>query len=434
MNPRDLDATLIDSLRRDSGAEELEVFLKRGRSRRLVREKERQTQTEADERGWAVRATTARGSFFACGTGEPGQGAAWPEPDGYPLELPEPADVGEWKGPPQSEAPLASESELRALARAVDRELEQAAPRARLELLMLEDGQSESRIGNSHGVLSGWRTRFASLTLQASARGASGETVRAEWLRAELREMSPRRMAARLADQLAITTEGRSIARDRSEIVAAPEVAARLVAGLLPLFDSTVSEELVARLGGAERLGSSCFSLIDNGRLPGGVLASPVDGEGTPTREVVLVDEGVFKQPLLPWWVQRPGCRSGGCSRRDSWREQPRVGPSHLYLRPDPEVRATELVGSLSRGYYLLDVAGPGSFRFDSDRFELAVRGFEMLGGRARTPVNGVRLVGKITGLLRGLREVARDLTLVRLPVGLVGSPTIRLQGLELRG
>ena len=187
-------------------------------------------------------------------------------------------------------------------------------------------------------------------------------------------------------------------------------------------------------LGGAGRLASESWTLIDDGGLEGGALSSPVDGEGIPTRSVTLIEEGTFVQPLLGWWDERAGCRSGGCSRRDSWRDQPVLGTSHLYLKPDEEVRPGDLLRSLSRGYYRLDSAPAPEIDFGSDRFSLEVSGFEILGGTARSPVRGVRLTGKVSALLSGLGQVARDLTFHATPGGLVGSPTVRFAGLELRG
>jgi predicted Zn-dependent protease len=149
---------------------------------------------------------------------------------------------------------------------------------------------------------------------------------------------------------------------------------------------------------------------------------------------VTLIEEGTFIQPLLGWWDERPGCRSGGCSRRDSWRDQPVLGTSHLYLKPDEAVRAGDLLSSLSRGYYLLDSAPAPEIDFGNDRFSLEVSGFEILGGTARSPIRGVRLTGKVSALLSGLRQVARDLTFHATPGGLIGSPTVRFAGLELRG
>lgn len=431
MNPRDLDAAVIDRLRRASGADELELYLKRGRSRRLIEEGAERLHLEADEEGWAVRANSGRGSVFVCGSGDPAPADRWPEPDGHPVRLPSPRDGG-GPGPRSIDAALASEAEMRALADALGREVERRLEGVRLISLRIEDGQSESAIGSSLGILATSRVRGASLSLEGEIGTAAGARARLEWVERNLSDLSPRRLVARLGDVLAVRSEGRQVARDRCEVVLAPLVMTHLLTALVPLFDAATGADLVAALGGGDGLGSDRLEVIDDGRLAGGVLASQVDGEGVATRAVTLIEAGRYRQPLLPWWDERPGCLSGGSSRRDSWRQQPWVGPTHLYLRPDEGMRATELVASLSRGYYLLDAPAPARFDFERDRFLLPVNGFEILGGRARTPVTGVALTGTIGALLRGVRGLARDLTFASHPVGLVGSPSARLGGLEL--
>lgn len=433
MTVRALTGDWIEELRDAAGAAAAEVYLKRGRSRRFVRAVGTEQASEASEQGWAIRATTDRGSFLRCGTGYPEGAVGWPEPDGLPLRFPEPRPVPEWRPAAEVEAPLASESEIRSLVMAIEKELHRDLPGARIDYLVLEDGQSESWVGNSHGVLETWRGRVAALTLEASTPSKRGTRVRLEAVRREVRQLSPRQLARRLVDLLSVVADGRPLVRDRSEVVVAPRVASRLIAGLWPLFDPRRSSELVEALGRAGSLGGPALTLVDDGRLADGVVAAPVDGEGTPTQAVVLVEEGQFLQSLQPWWTEAEGVRSGGCSRRFSWRDEPRVGPSHLYLRPDGAVRAADLVSSMARGYYLLDSAPEAAFDFPADRFSLAVRGFEMLAGKAKAPVAEVVLVGRISALLAGVRAVARDLEFTPTQRGLFGSPTVRLAGLELR-
>jgi predicted Zn-dependent protease len=182
--------------------------------------------------------------------------------------------------------------------------------------------------------------------------------------------------------------------------------------------------------------------------LPGGLLASAVDGEGVPTRAVPLVEAGLYRQPLLAWWQARgdtgaseqPGARSrlapsvaSGCSLRPSFRDLPRPGPTHLFIRPQEGVRPATLLGSLERGCYLLDAEGPGRFDPEGDRFALPVCGFHLAAGAARRPLAGAWLCGSLSTLLRGVRGVARDLVFYPL-AGMVGSPTLRIAGLEVRG
>jgi len=174
-------------------------------------------------------------------------------------------------------------------------------------------------------------------------------------------------------------------------------------------------------------------TLIDNGRLPGGALEAPVDGEGLPTREVILVEQGFFRQPLLAWWqAETAAGLPCGCSRRAGWRDLPQPGPTHLYLQPDSKVPVASLLGAVKSGYYLLDATGAPRFDFAADQFALPVCGFAVEAGRASAPVARAWLCGRIATLLQGVIGVARDLAFHPLS-GMIGSPTLLVAGLELR-
>jgi predicted Zn-dependent protease len=155
-----------------------------------------------------------------------------------------------------------------------------------------------------------------------------------------------------------------------------------------------------------------------------------------PCREVVLVEEGIFRQPLLAWRdaERAGGGASSGCSRRPSWRDLPAAGPTHLYLKPEPRVSVAALVGAVRRGAYALDVAnGAGlSIDLETGRFALPVCGFRLEDGRATSPLNGVALTGDVQTFLRGIAGVGRDLAFQMLD-GMIGSPTLLVKGLEMR-
>ena len=212
-------------------------------------------------------------------------------------------------------------------------------------------------------------------------------------------------------------------------------MAAALLAALLPLL---VGPAVVARISTLRdrrgRIGSERLTIVDNGRLPGGALECPVDGEGMPCRETVLVEEGVFRQPLLAWWQvdgTAPGAGSG-CCRRASWRDLPAPGPTHLYVRPDPKLSVAALLADVRSGHYLIDVTGPARLDAEGDRFELPVCGFAVEAGCATAPIAGARLCGTATALFKGIAATARDLSFLPLD-GMLGSPTLLVTGLELR-
>jgi predicted Zn-dependent protease len=426
-----LDEVLRSLLRRH--LTDAEVYTKRGRSRRLERTPVTETSSSSQERAWAVRAGNRRGSFFAAATGDPVPGGPWPDPvAGLSLELPEPQPVPAWNPPADLDAPLIGEREGLRLLESLGRELENELPKARLLRAVLEDGSSEAELANSRGLQVSTRQRIATLYLEAAGPGHPAPTASLYVAAREPHGFHPTALARRLADRLAVSASGAPPERDSGEFLLAPVVAARLLAGLLPLL---VGPGPGSRLIGARgRFGSERVTLIDNGRFPGGAFEAPVDGEGVPTREVVLVEEGLFRQPLLAWWQE--GAAQGetcGCARRPGWRDLPSPGPTHLYLKPDPRTPVASLLGAVAQGYYLIDATGPGRFDLAGDRFALPVCGFAVESGRASAPVAGAWLHGGIGTFLKGIVGVGRDLTFHPLD-GMIGAPTVLVSGLELRG
>jgi len=423
---------LVDEVLEDLQFDEAEVYWKRGRTRTLHLTAGRYANSLDREEGWAVRAGDSRRSFFYAATGSPRPDTPWPEADGMGLRLSSPRPVPAWSAPSELDAPLMGENEAQAFLEGVGRALGEELPDARISGARLEDGSSEAFLASSRGVRGGVRRRAAALRLEAYAGNAWAQI---EVTARDARRFSPKALAHRLADRLLVAQRGNCPPRDRGEFLFAPTVAARLMAGLAPLWAGPRAEKLAASLaerGG--RLGSPVLSVVDDGRLSGGLFEAPIDGEGQPTREVVLVEKGTFRQPLLAWWQagsQRE--RASGCVLRAGWRDLPVPGPTHLFVRPDLAVPATALIGDVERGYYLLDLEGAPRIDLENDRFALPVCGFALDGGRSSGMIAGAWVVGSIGAFLRGVVAVARDLTFHPTAAGLVGSPSLLVRGLELR-
>jgi predicted Zn-dependent protease len=416
--------------------EAVEVYAKGGRSRRFSLSTAGTAAVYSDEAGWAVRAGDRRASFYAAGTGPPRNSArGWPEADGQPIRLPEPVSSPHWSEPGDFNAPLMAEREAVTLMEQIAATVAGELKGARLLQAALEDGASEVQILSSHGVRTRHRARLAALHVEVAGPRRSGPTASVYLAEREARRFNPLALARRLADRLQVLHEGRPVSRDRGVLLLAPPVMIALLTGLRPLLLGPEGEALAEALRDARgRLASEAVTLLDNGRLPGGALEAPVDGEGVATREVVLVDRGHYRGPLLPWWQsQEPHLKAVGCSRRPSWRDLPRAGFTHLSLRPQAGVGVASLVQDITRGYYLIDVTGGGTFDLQKDRFTLPVCGFEVRSGLAEAPVAGTRLCGSLSAFLKGVQMVARDLTFLPRD-GMIGSPSALVTGLELRG
>lgn len=432
MSRQDTLSAVIETLTQ-AGWEEAEVYHKVGRSRSFRLAPGSEVTSLQEEEGWATRAGDRRRSFFYAASGTPRSDVSWPEADGHGLRLPTAKLVRPWTAPADLDLPLIGENEARSLLESLGKALDTELPGARLTHAVLEDGASQSQLASSREVHAGVRQRAASLRVEATR--PPGARVSQLFIARDARRFTPTALACRLADHLLVAERGQSPARDRAETLLAPAVVIRLLSALHPLWigpdGSRQVEPLIHRNG---RIGCKALTLIDDGRLPGGLFEAPVDGEGQPCREVILVEEGLFRQPLLAWWQAPAGRgRATGCSRRASWRDLPRPGATHLHLRPDPSRSVASLLEDITRGYYLLDAEGAPRLDLGLGRFAVPVCGFAIEGGRATGSVKKVWLTGAISSFLNGILDVGRDLTFLPALGGLVGSPSLRVKGLELR-
>ncbi|HEV7667488.1 MAG TPA: metallopeptidase TldD-related protein [Thermoanaerobaculia bacterium] len=442
VNPAAVEATLKALLAR--GLPEVEVLAKRGRSRRFSLDGERTASSYAEERGWAVRAGDRRGSLFACGTGDPNPEGPWPPAYPPALRLPNPEPPPPWKEPSDFEVPLIGEREGLALLEGIARELTAELPRGRVLSAALEDGSSEGQITSSKGLSATFRGRLAALRLEAIGPGLPRPAV-IELAEREARRFNPKALARRLADRLAVgAAPGLAEDAERSgDLLLAPSVAARLLAGLAPLFFGPRTDgEISAILGQAVRIGSEALTLVDDGRFPGGAFESPIDGEGTPAREVTIIERGNFLGPVLspvqarganPTGAAGSRAQISGIARRASFRDLPTPGPTHLYIRPDLKTGVGALLGSVAIGTYLIDALGPARCDFATGSFALPVCGLAVENGKATAPIGRAWLSGEISDLLRGIAAVGRDLAFLPFD-GMIGSPTLLVKGLVLRG
>ena len=427
-------SSVLDSVSntlRDRGLSEVEVYLKEGASRRFEFGSQGLIAERHEEVGWAVRASSERASMFCAGTGSP-EGTPFPEADGYPLRLPKPYPLGDWREPAGLDIPLAVESEAFELLEACADELRRDEPSFRLLGAVLEDGESRSSIASTRGVAAEYRSRTAGLHLEAACGRGENHRVREFLIARNARQFNPRSLTRRLADRLVLLRDGRPASRDRAPVLLAPVVSARLLGALTPLLVGSEARKraepwLDLHSG---RIASRQLTVVDDGRFATGLLAAPVDGEGVPTGALHLIEEGSYRGPLEDWRSDDAQAIPGN-QRRPGWREPPETGPSHLFVLPDGGNPVRSLLVALTRGYYLIDVTGSMAFDFAANSFAVEVSGFAVRDGEAREAIARTILSGKISSLLSGVQAVGRDLTFFAAGA-ILGSPSVLVSGLEV--
>ena len=210
------------------------------------------------------------------------------------------------------------------------------------------------------------------------------------------------------------------------EAPAARQVLANLVSCLSGGAVYRKTSCLAGKLG--ERIGSDAVSVIDDGRLRGGLGSRPFDAEGQATRRTVSVSKGRLASFLLDVYSARKlGLRSTGNASRSA-SSAPGVAPTNLWLEPG-RGSLEELLRDTGRGLLVTGLFGQGFNPVTGD-FSRGARGFWIERGERAYPVEEITVAGNLTDLLRDVDRVANDL----LWLGSLGAPSFRVAQLTVAG
>ena len=172
-----------------------------------------------------------------------------------------------------------------------------------------------------------------------------------------------------------------------------------------------------------ERLGSSLATLVDDGRLPGGLGSSPFDAEGVPTRRTVVFENGTLRTFLYDtYYGRRLGAASTGNAASGG------IGPNNFYLAPGAR-NLDELIATTPRGVLVLETIG---FATESvtGTYSRGARGFAIEGGELAYPIDEFTIAGNLVEMLAALDGVASDLIFDQAIV----SPSFRIAEMTVSG
>ncbi len=189
---------------------------------------------------------------------------------------------------------------------------------------------------------------------------------------------------------------------------------------------------------------SPLCTVVDNGAMAGRRGSLNVDDEGTPSRENVLIENGVLRGYLQDRLSsQLLGAAPTGNGRRENYQHIPLPRMTNTYMLPgesDPE----EIIRSVKKGLYCATFGG-GQVDITSGNFVFsATESYLIEDGRLGRPVRGATLIGNGPEALKHVSMVGSDLKLDEgvgicgkegqsVPVG-VGIPTVRIDRITVGG
>ena len=189
------------------------------------------------------------------------------------------------------------------------------------------------------------------------------------------------------------------------------------------------------------RVGSDLVTVVDDGSIPNYRGSYTYDDEGTPSRENVLIEDGILLGYMTDViTARRLGLELTGNGRRQSYKHFPLVRMSNTFIRPGPHSH-DEIVAATKRGFYARHLGG-GEVDTTTGNFTFGVREAYLIeNGKITSPVRGATLMGNGPEVLKRIDMVGGDQAFWPGTCGkgqwvpvTSGAPTLRIAGINVGG
>jgi TldD protein len=212
--------------------------------------------------------------------------------------------------------------------------------------------------------------------------------------------------------------------------------------GLEGDFNRKGTSAFSGRIG--ERVAAEGVTVVDDGSLQDRRGSLTIDDEGTPTRETVLIEDGILKGYMQDRLNARlMGVEATGNGRRESYAHAPMPRMTNTFMKAGNDDPA-ELLSRVKKGIFAKAFGG-GQVDIVSGKFVFScTEAYLIEDGRLGAPIKGATLIGDGPSSLTKVRGIGNDFALDEgigicgkggqsVPAG-VGQPTLLVDGLTVGG
>ncbi|ARU15311.1 metalloprotease TldD [Croceicoccus marinus] len=212
--------------------------------------------------------------------------------------------------------------------------------------------------------------------------------------------------------------------------------------GLEGDFNRKGTSAFSGRIG--ERVAAPGVTVVDDGSITDRRGSLTIDDEGTPTRENVLIEDGILKGYIHDRLNARlMGVEPTGNGRRQSYAHAPMPRMTNTFMRSGKDDPA-ELMGRMKDGIYATSFGG-GQVDIVSGKFVFScTEAYKVENGKVVAPIKGATLIGDGPTALTKVIGIGNDMALDEgigtcgkggqsVPAG-VGQPSLLIEGLTVGG
>ncbi|MEE8638495.1 MAG: TldD/PmbA family protein [Candidatus Margulisiibacteriota bacterium] len=301
------------------------------------------------------------------------------------------------------------------------------------EKVSYSDSESEVWIVNSNGVSVNYKANYCGghADVIAVQNGEMEAGFGLDFVK-KFDDFKPEKAGEEAAKRAAGLLGAKPIPSQKLPLLIDPFVGTQILEVLANALSSDAVQKgkslFVDKLG--NEIGSEVLSIIDNGRLPNGLVSAPFDGEGVPTQETKLIENGILRNFFFNTYTANKGNKkSTGNAVRGSFKSLPGIGPTNLYI-PAGRQPLDEMMKGIPKGLYIQRVMGIHTANPISGDFSIGAAGFMIENGEKTYPVRGITIAGNLIEMLKAIEAVASDLRFITN----VGSPTLLISGMTVGG
>lgn len=299
------------------------------------------------------------------------------------------------------------------------------------------DGVTYTYLANSKGFAGSYGSTSAFAYLDAIARDADGVSVSAIGLGVGIsfRDLNAKTIGEQASRKALSLLGGKPVDTQKATVVLDPIVGGQILGAISAALSAEAWHRkrsfLLDRM--SQEVGSSMVTLMDNGRLKGGLASAPFDAEGVPTKATRLIDEGVLQNLIYDSYsAAKAGTISTGNATRNGHRGMPSLGPSNFYMQPGTK-SVDEIIKGVDKGFYVLSVMQTGGVSPITGDCSMSANGLWIENGEIKQAVGGVTIATTLDDFLMNISDVGNDLT--QLPfMGAIGVPTLRVDHVTIGG
>jgi PmbA protein len=301
-------------------------------------------------------------------------------------------------------------------------------------LVIYQDQASIAYLANSNGI-SGWFPSgiCGGVAMLSAADGDERQSGTHVQVGVKYEDLDPTQVGKKAAEKAVQMLGAKPIKSCEVPMVVSPDIGVDLLSYIVGMLSADPVQKGKSLFAGkiGESVAASSVSLIDDGKLKGGLATAPVDGEGVPTQTTSLIAEGVLKNYLFDCYNAKKGkTKSTGNRIRGSYQSSGGIGSTNLYMKSG-NTKPEEIIAGIKDGFYLTVAFGLHAGINDvTGDFSLPVAGFKIENGQKTFPIRGITIGGNLFDFLKSVDKIGDDLTWIQS----TGCPTFSVESIKIGG